>query len=144
MRNFILISIIFSLSAMQAAWCGEITLHIGTHSIRAVVANNSQSRAQGLKKIAMLCANCGMLFVFPNTGKYSFWMKDTPLPLSIAFIAADGIILNIAEMEANTLQTHDSQGGALYALEMSRGWFAEHHIKPQQNVQGLQLAPRGQ
>jgi uncharacterized membrane protein (UPF0127 family) len=84
-----------------------------------------------------------MLFVFPKPGKYYFWMKDTPLPLSIAFIAADGSILNIAEMEANTLQTHHSQDDTLYALEMNKGWFTEHDIKPQQYLQGLQPAPPG-
>lgn len=84
-----------------------------------------------------------MLFVFPQPGKYSFWMKGTPLPLSIAFIDADGSILNIAEMEADTLQSHHSQGEALYALEMNKGWFAEHAIKLRQKVHGLQQAPRG-
>ena len=71
-------------------------------------------------------------------------MKDTPLPLSIAFIAADGSILNIAEMKANTLQTHEAKGDALYALEMNKGWFAAHNIKPKNHVQGLQYAPPGQ
>lgn len=84
-----------------------------------------------------------MLFVFPQAGKYSFWMKDTPLPLSVAFIAADGSILNIAEMPANTRQRHSAQGNALYALEMNKGWFTRHGIKPQQHVQGVHQAPRG-
>jgi len=144
MKIFIFISIVISLTGLQTAWCGEITLRIGTHNIRALVANNPQSRANGMKHFTQLCADCGMLFVFPKTGKYSFWMEGTPLPLSIAFIAADGNILNIAEMQANTLRTYDSQGEALYALEMNKGWFTEHRIKPLQNVQGLKLAPEGQ
>ena len=142
MRTQILLTII-GLTTMQSAWCDEITLHIGTHKIDALIANNPQSRASGLKNVTKLCANCGMLFIFPATGNYSFWMKDTPLPLSIAFIDADGNILNIAEMDASTLQTHDSQGAALYALEMNKGWFTEHCIKPHLKVQGLELAPKG-
>ena len=70
-------------------------------------------------------------------------MKDTPTPLSIAFIAADGSILNIAEMQANTLHTHEAQGDALYALEMNKGWFTRHGIKPPEQVQGVHQAPRG-
>ena len=71
-------------------------------------------------------------------------MKDTPTPLSIAFIAADGSILNIAEMQANTLHTHEAQGDALYALEMNKGWFSDHAIKAKDRVKGLKNTPKGQ
>ena len=71
-------------------------------------------------------------------------MKDTPTPLSIAFIAADGSILNIAEMQANTLHTHEAQGDALYALEMNKGWFTDHAIKAKDRVEGLTNTPKGQ
>ena len=85
-----------------------------------------------------------MLFVFPKAGKYRFWMKDTPLPLSIAFIAGDGRILNITEMQANSTRTHSAHGDILYALEMNKGWFTEHAIQTQSQVQGLHQAPPGQ
>jgi hypothetical protein len=84
-----------------------------------------------------------MLFIFPQAAKHSFWMKDTLLPLSIAFIAADGTILNIDEMQANTTNSHSARGDALYALEMNKGWFLEHSIKPKDQVHGLQNSPRG-
>lgn len=71
-------------------------------------------------------------------------MKDTPLPLSIAFIAADGRILNIAEMEANTLAIHSPRGEILYALEMNKYWFYDHAIRPDDLVQGLQNVPQAQ
>lgn len=135
--------LLYSLMPVQAAWGGDITLHIGSHSIRATVANTPHSRERGLMQNNNLCGNCGMLFIFPQAGKYSFWMKDTPLPLSIAFIAADGSILNIAEMQANTRHEHSAQGNALYALEMNKGWFTRHGIKPQEQVQGVHQAPRG-
>ncbi len=118
-------------------------LTIGPHSIRAEIANTSHSRHRGLMHVHKLCSNCGMLFVFPKAGKHSFWMKDTPLSLSVAFVASDGRILNILDMEAFTLQSHSSQGDALYALEMNKGWFAAHGIKPLQHIQGLHHAPRG-
>lgn len=134
---------LYILMSLQAAWGGEITLHIGHHSIRAAIASTPHSRERGLMQRAELCENCGMLFIFPQPGKYSFWMKDTPLPLSIAFIAADGSILNIDEMQASSTQSHSAMGNALYALEMNRAWFAEHGIKRQDQVQGLLQAPRG-
>lgn len=134
---------LYILIPLQAAWGGEITLHIGNHSIRAATASTSHSRERGLMQHAELCDNCGMLFIFPQPGKYSFWMKDTPLPLSIAFIAADGSILNIDEMQANSTHSHSALGKALYALEMNKAWFSEHGIKQQDQVQGLLQAPRG-
>lgn len=136
--------LLYSLIPLHTAWGEDITLRIGTHNISATIANTPVSREHGLMKYSYLCGNCGMLFVFPKSGKYNFWMKDTPLPLSIAFIAADGNILNIAEMQANTTQTHSALGDAIFALEMNKGWFAEHRIKPQEYVQGLQQAPQGQ
>lgn len=118
-------------------------LRIGTHGIRAAIAGTPHSRERGLMQKTDLCASCGMLFVFPKAGKYNFWMKDTPLPLSIAFIAADGSIINIDEMQANTLNSHGARANALYALEMNKAWFADHAIKPEDHVEGLQQAPRG-
>lgn len=135
--------LLYILIPLHTAWAEDITLRIGTHSIRATIASTPDSRKRGLMQYTYLCANCGMLFVFPKSGKYSFWMKDTPLPLSIAFIAADGNILNIAEMHANTTQTHSALGDAKYALEMNKGWFSAHAINAKQYVQGLQQAPQG-
>ena len=143
MRWIITLSFFF-LTTPQTVCGAEQTLHIGSHSIRAMIAHTPQSRARGLMKITQLCNNCGMLFIFPRADKHSFWMKDTPTPLSIAFIAADGSILNIAEMQANTLHTHEAQGDALYALEMNKGWFSDHAIKAKDRVKGLKNTPKGQ
>ena len=133
--------ILCSLPALHSAWATDITLSIATHKLRASIANTPTTRKQGLKSNTQLCRDCGMLFIFPRTGKHSFWMKDTPLPLSIAFIAADGSILNIAEMQPNTTLSHTAQGEALYALEMNRGWFTEHAIKANDHVDGLRKTP---
>lgn len=105
------------------------TLHIGMHHIQAEIADTQQSREHGLMQRTHLCEHCGMLFVFEEAAKHGFWMKNTPLPLSIAFINAQGIIINIIEMQANTTTIHQAQEDALYALEMNRGWFAVRGIK---------------
>ncbi len=125
---------------LPSAWAEKIMLQIGTQTVHAEIADTPQSREHGLMQRDHLCADCGMLFVFEKTGRYRFWMKDTPLPLSIAFIAADGSILNIAEMQPYTTDSHGAEGEALYALEMNRGWFAGNGIKPGGKVQGLRHA----
>ena len=118
-----------------------MTLHIGKHRIRAEIADTPHSQARGLKERIHLCADCGMLFVFKKAVRYDFWMKDTPLPLSIAFIASNGSILNIEEMQPNTTDIHSSAGAAQYVLEMNRGWFAIKGITSGHIVRELKPAP---
>ena len=125
---------------LQVARAEEAILNIGSQTIIAEIANTELSRERGLMRRDHLCDNCGMLFVFDKADRYSFWMKNTPLPLSIAFIAADGRIINIDEMLPDTTNTHDSQGPALYALEMNSGWFAKNRIIAADKVQGLKQA----
>ena len=126
---------------LSSAWAETMTLHIGQLRIHAEIARTPQSRELGLMQRDHLCPDCGMLFVFPQAGRLSFWMKNTPLPLSIAFIAADGAIINIEEMQPNTTDTHSAQGDALYALEMNKSWFAKNGVKPGHRVSGLEPAP---
>ena len=126
---------------LPPAWAETMTLHIGQHRIQAEIARTPQSHERGLMQREQLCKDCGMLFVFPKAGRLSFWMKNTPLPLSIAFIAADGAIINIEEMQPNTTDTHSAQGDALYALEMNKSWFAKNGVKPGHRVSGLEPAP---
>lgn len=110
---------------------------VGNHRIHAEIANTPKSREHGLMQRDHLCTDCGMLFIFEKADRYSFWMKDTPLPLSIAFISADGAIINIAEMQPNTTDPHSAEGDVLYALEMRSGWFARSGIKPGYRVRGI-------
>ena len=136
--KIIRIAVLFCLViAHPIAWAKEINLKIGQKTVRAEIADTESSRERGLMQRDSLCDDCGMLFVFEKADRYSFWMKNTPLPLSIAFIDAEGGIINIDEMKPNTTDIHDSQGEALYALEMSSGWFAKNHILPVSKVQGL-------
>jgi uncharacterized protein len=141
--RWIVIIILYCLIPLRTAWSSELVLHIGKYRISATIVNTQDARKRGLMQKTSLCESCGMLFVFPQAGKYNFWMKDTVLPLSIAFISADGSIINIDEMQANSLDTHSARGNALYVLEMNKAWFQQHGIRPGNRVEGLELAPPG-
>ena len=79
----------------------------------------------------------GMVFVFERPEPQAFWMKNTFIPLSIAFVAPDGRIINIDEMQPHDESTHPSRGPALYAIEMRKGWFTERGIRSGDIVKGL-------
>lgn len=118
-----------------------IPLTIANHELRAEVAYTQQARARGLMFRPVLPENTGMLFIFPKSAYYSMWMRNTMIPLSVAFIDEKGIILNIADMEPYTLTAHYSAGPAKYALEVNRGWFAHKKIQAGEYVSGLEHAP---
>lgn len=118
-----------------------IPLKIDGHVLLAEVAHTQLSRSQGLMYRESLEENAGMLFVFPDPGHYSMWMKDTYIPLSVAFINEHGVILNIADMWPQTRTAHDSAGIAKYALEMNIGWFSARKIAAGTRVVGLEKAP---
>ena len=101
------------------------------------IADDAGERERGLMFRDDLPENHGMLFVFERPERLSFWMRNTFIPLSIAFIAADGRIVNIEDMAPQTETSHWSRGPALYALEMRRGWFAERGIRDGDAVEGL-------
>ena len=115
----------------------EVTLEISGYSLTAEVANTQVLRAHGLMYRETLGTDKGMLFVFPRLGYYSMWMKNTYIPLSVAFIDENGIILNIADMHPETLTPHESVGLVKYALEMNIGWFSEKKIVEGFKVLGL-------
>jgi uncharacterized protein len=129
--------------ALSSAWADTLHLSIKQHKLQVETAATAQEREHGLMQRTVLCADCGMLFIFSRAERHTFWMKNTVLPLSIAFIAADGSIINIAEMQANTTDYHQAQGNALYALEMNRGWFSRHGVQPGDRLEGQQQAPQG-
>ena len=88
-----------------------------------------------------LASTSGMIFVFPRERSVSMWMKNTLIPLSVAFIDANGQILNIEDMAPHSEQTHSSIKPAIYALETNQGWFAEHGIQRGDRVTGLEHLP---
>ena len=118
------------------------TLKVGPHAVAAEVASTPDQRSLGLMYRFSLPADHGMLFVFPEPQPLAFWMRNTYIPLSIAFIDAEGRILNVDEMAPRSDATHPSRGEALYALEMRKGWFAERGVAPGARVTGLPPAAK--
>lgn len=119
----------------------EITLTLGGHKLTAEVAYTDADRELGLMHRRMLPENRGMLFVFPQAAPLSFWMMNTHIPLSIAFIDDAGTIINITDMKPLTTETHNSARPARYALEMNQGWFRKHGIRAGAKIEGLDRAP---
>jgi len=117
-------------------------LKVGPHPVAAEVASTPEQRTIGLMYRFSLPADHGMLFVFPEPQLLAFWMRNTYIPLSIAFIDAEGRILNVEEMPPRSDATHPSRGDALYALEMRKGWFAERGVGPGARVTGLPPAAK--
>ena len=105
-------------------------LTAGFHLINAEVASTQEQRAIGLMNRPTMPANDGMLFVFERPGEQCFWMKNTLLPLTAAFVADDGTIVNLADMKPQTEDSHCSAKPVRYVLEMNQGWFAQKGIKP--------------
>jgi hypothetical protein len=108
--------------------------------IDAAVASTDADREQGLMYRTSLAPNEGMLFVFNERAVHCFWMKNTLIPLSIAFIRADGTITDIDEMKEETTDNHCPANNGVYALEMSKGWFDSKGIHAGMKIQGLPAA----
>ncbi|MCC7487426.1 MAG: DUF192 domain-containing protein [Burkholderiales bacterium] len=133
----------FPAAACAAEALPVVTLQIGTQKVAAEVAVTEESRVRGLMfRKKPLAENGGMLFIFDTAGFHSMWMKNTYIPLSVAFIDDAGVVLNIADMAPETTNTHTAAGFARYALEMNQGWFAKRGIKAGAKVEGLAAAPR--
>ena len=114
-----------------------LALTIGKHPIRVEVAESDPEREKGLMFREKLGKNDGMLFIFDDPGYHAMWMMNTLIPLSVAFIDRDGLILNVEDMEPQTTDSHAAAGPAKYAIETNKGWFAEKKLKPGDRVAGL-------
>nr|WP_207626060.1 DUF192 domain-containing protein [Burkholderia gladioli] len=123
--------------AKQPSEFPRVKLRAGMYAIDAAVAANEADREQGLMYRSQLAPNEGMLFVFNENAVHCFWMKNTLIPLSIAFIRADGTVTDIDEMQAETTDNHCPRNNGVYALEMSKGWFTAKGIKPGMKLEGL-------
>ncbi len=121
-----------------------VPLKVDGHAIWVEVANKEATRSSGLMFRREMDWDAGMLFIFSDSAQRYFWMKNTLIPLSIAFMDDQGKILNILEMPPQTEQTFPSEGPARFALEMNAGWFTKGGIKPGDVVQGVLEAPKAQ
>jgi uncharacterized membrane protein (UPF0127 family) len=114
-----------------------VELKTGIYRIQAELADTPKAREIGLMNRTSMPTNSGMLFVFEQKASHCFWMNNTKLPLSIAFIADDGKIVNIEEMQAQTTNNHCPKATVRYALEMNKQWFSERVITPGSVITGL-------
>jgi uncharacterized protein len=136
--------------ATSAAWAQgspqlqlpRVTLNAGMHLIQAQVASTPEQRAIGLRHRQEMPTQEGMLFVFEQPGTQCFWMKNTLLPLTAAFVADDGTIVNLADMQPQTEESHCSAQPVRYVLEMNQGWFAKRGLRAGARLGGGPFAGR--
>jgi uncharacterized membrane protein (UPF0127 family) len=138
-----LIPLAFALAAFAAAAQDQpqtdlprVKITAGMHIIDAQVAAQPDQRMTGLMHRKEMPQHEGMLFVFEAPTQQCFWMKNTLLPLSVAFVADDGTIVNIEDMAPQTLDSHCSTKPVRYVLEMNKGWFAKRGVKPGAKLAG--------
>jgi uncharacterized membrane protein (UPF0127 family) len=129
-----------ALHAVAQEKFGTTQIKVGNQPLKVELALTDAQRMQGLMFREKLGTNDGMLFVFDEPAYQSMWMKNTLIPLSVAFLDADGVILNILDMEPHTLTPNMSAGPARFAIETNKGWFAEHKVKAGDRATGLSRA----
>jgi len=136
-----IIAAIFALfvlgSSANAQQGSTIELHAGLYKIQAEVAKTEKARQLGLMHRTFMPADDGMLFIFEQSATHCFWMRNTKIPLAIAFIADDGKIVNILEMKAMTEDNHCPAKPVRFALEMNQGWFSKKGVLPGHTITGL-------
>jgi uncharacterized protein len=137
----LLTTVLAASSALSAAQDGPqklpaLRLNAGMHLIQAELAQTPDQRSTGLMFRKAMGANEGMLFVFEQASEQCFWMKNTLLPLSIAFLADDGSVVNLDDMKPLTLDGHCSKQPVRFVLEMNDGWFARRGIKAGSKIGG--------
>ena len=113
-----------------------VRLNAGIHNIQAELAQTPEQRSVGLMHRRSMDTPHGMLFAFEQPATQCFWMKNTLLPLSIAFLADDGTVVNVADMQPQTTESHCSAQPVRYALEMNQGWFARRGVKSGSKLTG--------
>jgi uncharacterized protein len=132
---------VLSLAAIASAQeapqkLAQVRLTAGIHNINAELASTPPQREIGLMFRSVMAANDGMLFIFERPGQQCFWMKNTLIPLSVAFIGDDGSVVNIDDMKPQTLDSHCSAKPVRFVLEMNEGWFAKRGIKAGSRLRG--------
>ena len=137
MRSLLALLILVAAPAPAQPQQPVVQLNAGMHLVRAEVVSDYATRGQGLMHRKSLAQNAGMLFIFDEASVHCMWMKNTLIPLSVAFIDDRGAIVNIADMEPHSETSHCAGQPVRYALEMNRGWFAARGIKPGSRLGGI-------
>ena len=128
-------------SAMPVQAFGSLELTMGMYRIQTEVASTDPDRQRGLMFRKDMPENQGMLFVFPMLAQHCMWMKNTLLPLSVAFLDEEGRIINVEDMAPQTETNHCARQPARYALEMNRGWFKQRGFSAGAKLGGIERAP---
>jgi len=136
----LLIALLYVCIASAQTSAQLIKLIIGGHPIEVELAATPEARERGLMYRRSLPPGRGMLFVFPDAQKYCMWMKNTYIPLSVAFIKDRGTIVNIDDMQPGSLTYHCAEVLVRYVLEMPREWFSKNGIGPGARIMGLDKA----
>lgn len=116
-------------------------LSIGMYRIAAEVADSYDSRARGLMGRESMPANAGMVFVYEQKATHCMWMRNTLIPLSVAFLDEDGVIINVAQMTPQSDDSHCATRPARYALEMNAGWFDAKGFGAGDRINGVESLP---
>lgn len=119
----------------------RIKLQAGMFQIDAQVAQTQEQRSIGLMYRSEMPQHEGMLFVFDQPATQCFWMKNTLLPLTAAFVADDGTIVNLVDMKPQTTDSHCSEKPVRFVLEMHQGWFAKKGLKAGSRLSGVAFRP---
>jgi uncharacterized membrane protein (UPF0127 family) len=120
-----------------------VELGAGLYRIHAELADRDETRTIGLMQRTSLAPSSGMLFLFDTSAEHCMWMKNTLLPLSVAFVDEHGTIVNIEDMQPQTEDSHCAARPARFALEMAQGWFARRGIRAGTRLRGVErLLPR--
>ncbi len=136
-------AIAFSTALFAGAAAAQLPvaeLSAGMYRIEAEVAATFESRAIGLMNRPEMAPQHGMLFIFTADDRHCMWMRNTLLPLSVAFLDGEGRIINIEQMQPRTEDNHCAAKPARYALEMNLGWFVARGLGPGARISGI---PRG-
>lgn len=132
-RLFVIFSLTFyaclSLANPTDSQFPLVQINVNQQDYKLEYANTFELRAQGLMHRENMCDNCGMLFIFGQPKYAGMWMKNTLIPLDVAFIRQDGKITDIKAMQPHDLSTISSSEQVLYAWEMNQGWFAKNGIQ---------------
>ena len=121
-----------------------VSLKVGSQNVRAEVANTEATRQVGMMFRQKMGKQDGMLFVFPEVAYHAMWMRNTLIPLSVAYMNERGVIVSIHEMQALSEAVHQAAGPVRYALEMNAGWFGSNKINVGDTIKGLDKAPKPQ
>lgn len=141
LRFFILCCLASGFIGNALAAMPLVELTVNKHVLTAEVAHTDPDRMQGLMHRRMLPENRGMIFVFPNIARHGMWMMNTYIPLSVAFLDNDGVIINIEDMQPHTRESHSAARPGRYALETNLGWFRKRGITPGMRIEGLDRVP---